>query len=937
MIGGLVTRVTSPLFAAYVDCPTKCHLLSLAEKVPGHTYAEWIATQNTAYHAVGIASLCRGAAADRCISPLDPQRLRATDWTIAQEVFAQTQDLESCVPAVERVVSAGARKAEQCVPVRFVFANKIARSEKLRLAFDAQVLSKALGLPVRLGKIIHSDECRTTKVSLSALAGEVRKLIGEVTALLASNKPPDLALNRHCAECGFQSRCLQKLTERDDLSLLARMTTKERKKYRSKGLFTVTQLSYTFRPRKRSKNFRNRPEKYHHALKALAIREKKIHLVGAPELKIDGTPVYLDVEALPDRDFYYLIGARLKTANGFDQRSFWANGPNEEEHIWADFLNLLGTLNNPVLIHYGSFERTFLKDMEDRYGGPPEGSAAAKAVSSPINLLGFIYGRIYFPTYSNGLKEIAGFLGFKWSDNLITGLQTIVLRETWSQRENSSERRRLIRYNAEDCEALDLLTQKVLDLRQMRSSSTTADDEVVDTTLMKREHPYGFKRNEFASPEFDAINKGAYWDYQREKIYLRTNRHLYVLRKKIVRGVKISINKRVDGLRLSRCPSCGSRRIWPHCKHRRVVYDLKFSPVGVKRWIVEHRFDRYECSKCWKTFQAEQPGRVSGKFGATLRAYAIYQNIELALPSGKVDRHLNKLFGLGLPIGATHGFKRKAAELYLPTYEALLEKLRGGDLLHADETKIGVRGNNEFVWVFASLDTVAYVYTESRESEWLRDFLKEFKGVLVCDFYAGYDAIKCPKQRCLIHLLRDVNDDLCKNPYDESMRRLGNAFGSLVRPMVETVDHHGLKSRYLGKHQAAVTRFYRDLSGICAGGDLAAKWQARFEREREELFTFLRYDGVPWNNNNAEHAIKAFAVLRGVIDGVTSRKGLRDYLVLLSISETCKYQELDFLDFLRSGEKDIGTFRQAHTKAFKHKPIDHEAPPSARTYGGRVG
>jgi hypothetical protein len=232
---------------------------------------------------------------------------------------------------------------------------------------------------------------------------------------------------------------------------------------------------------------------------------------------------------------------------------------------------------------------------------------------------------------------------------------------------------------------------------------------------------------------------------------------------------------------------------------------------------------------------------------------------------------------------------------------------------------------------------VAYVYTESRESEWLRDFLKEFKGVLVCDFYAGYDAIKCPKQRCLIHLLRDVNDDLCKNPYDESMRRLGNAFGSLVRPMVETVDHHGLKSRYLGKHQAAVTRFYRDLSGICAGGDLAAKWQARFEREREELFTFLRYDGVPWNNNNAEHAIKAFAVLRGVIDGVTSRKGLRDYLVLLSIRETCKYQELDFLDFLRSGEKDIGTFRQAHTKAFKHKPIDHEAPPSARTYGGRVG
>lgn len=53
---------------------------------------------------------------------------------------------------------------------------------------------------------------------------------------------------------------------------------------------------------------RDKQEKYHHSLKALAIREKKIHIVGNPELKIEGTPVYLDVEGLPDRGFYYLIG-----------------------------------------------------------------------------------------------------------------------------------------------------------------------------------------------------------------------------------------------------------------------------------------------------------------------------------------------------------------------------------------------------------------------------------------------------------------------------------------------------------------------------------------------------------------------------------------------------------------------------------------------------
>jgi hypothetical protein len=84
------------------------------------------------------------------------------------------------------------------------------------------------------------------------------------------------------------------------------------------------------------------------------------------------------------------------------------------------------------------------------------------------------------------------------------------------------------------------------------------------------------------------------------------------------------------------------------------------------------------------------------------------------------------------------------------------------------------------------------------------------------------------------------------------------------------------------------------------------------------LFTFLRYDGVPWNNNNAEHAVKAFAALRRVIKGVTTMPGLREYLVLLSICQTCKYQGLDFLDFLRSGEKDIEAF--ARTRRRRRAP-----------------
>jgi len=62
----------------------------------------------------------------------------------------------------------------------------------------------------------------------------------------------------------------------------------------------------------------------------------------------------------------------------------------------------------------------------------------------------------------------------------------------------------------------------------------------------------------------------------------------------------------------------------------------------------------------------------------------------------------------------------------------------------------------------------------------------------------------------------------------------------------------------------------------------------------------------------ATEPVKAFAMVRRTIGGVTSEKGIRDYLVLLSICQTCRYKEVDFLDFLRSEEKDVEAF--AHSK-----------------------
>ena len=104
----------------------------------------------------------------------------------------------------------------------------------------------------------------------------------------------------------------------------------------------------------------------------------------------------------------------------------------------------------------------------------------------------------------------------------------------------------------------------------------------------------------------------------------------------------------------------------------------------------------------------------------------------------------------------------------------------------------------------------------------------------------------------------------------------------------------------------------RDLSQIYAvssfQGDLANAYKGRIERNCGRLFAFLDFDGVPWNNNNAEHAIKALARLRRHLGTSSSVEGMKEYLRLLSISETCALKGARVLDFFRSGEQDIDRF-----------------------------
>src|ERR1700751_5143679 len=361
-----MTTIIPERFEAYLKCPRKSYLISMGAVGVESRFLEWQRQLQEQYKEAASAHLRNSIQTkDWCTGTVRSSPFPDRPSRVIFDYAVTEPDVHARLHAVE-LYREGARMGRHAYcPIRFVPGEKLTGFDKLLLAFDAFAFSRATGgkLPA-FGKIVHGRRFSAVRVPLRKQYRNDRRVIEKMVDGQTEAAIPPVVLNRHCAECQFQAQCHQIATEKDDLSLLATISDKERKKFHERGIFTVRQLSYSFRPRKGS--MASAP-KHFPALKALAIRENKIHVLGTPPMNSCGTPVYLDVEGDSDRDFYYLIGMRIGNGVAAAQYSLWADDPVAEVRIWRDFVEKLAQIEKPRLIHYGSYETQFLKRMRVRY------------------------------------------------------------------------------------------------------------------------------------------------------------------------------------------------------------------------------------------------------------------------------------------------------------------------------------------------------------------------------------------------------------------------------------------------------------------------------------------------------------------------------------------------------------------------------------------
>jgi predicted RecB family nuclease len=914
-------NITSSLFEAYLKCQTKCYLRSRAESSTENAYAEWERTTGEVYRNDGTARLKDGFLPDSVIALPNHDSLKTAEWRLAVDFVARVQDWEANIHAVQRVPSEGRGPPDQFMPLRFIFTNKISNDDKLLLGFDAFVLSEMLGRKVEFGKIIHGDDQTTLKVKTSALVGKVEKLTAKIGTLLSSPSPPDLVLNRHCAKCEFQTRCRQKAVEKDDLSLLGGMTEKERSRHRGKGIFTVSQLSYTFRPRRTPKRARNPGKPHYLALQALSIRENRIHIHGNPLLPEAKSRIYLDIEGLPDSDFYYLIGALVVSDGQETFHGFWADQKSDEPIIFTQFIETVCQLDDFRVLHYGAYETIALRRIKARL---PEylHPKIDKILERATNVLSVIHPHIYFPTYSNGLKDIGRFLGYRRTDESGTGLLSIVWRKAWETNPVPHLKVSLLQYNEDDCRTLKNLSELIERLTSPLpvdpSSPHLLPPTIRTEEMLKHRLRWEmFRVRDYTLDDFKYVNECAYFDYQREKVFVRTHRQFRVINKRHrnLRRTNIHPNKIVD-IECKRCPRCQKKDIVQIKQSGRLLIDLKFSRTGVKKWVTKFQSYRYKCRNCDHLFASDNRSRGEPRrYGHGFISWCAYSSFFCDMKMSRTRIALGDTFEIFVDGSRMMRARHAMTAVYEGLYSSILESLLKENTLHVDETSVKLRGVKGYVWVLASMDKVYYFYKPSREGSFLQEMLRSFSGVLISDFYTAYDSLACEQQKCLVHFVRDIDEDLLKNPFDTELKCIAQEFGSLLRAVIQTVDRYGLKSRHLHKHKPTVLRFLDSVASRDFASDLAASYKKRFQKSGAKMFTFLDHDGVPWNNNNAEHAIKGFAKFRAHADGRFTERSLREYLVLASVFQTCAFNNVNVLKFLLSKETTLdGLFKMAGRK-----------------------
>ena len=349
----------------------------------------------------------------------------------------------------------------------------------------------------------------------------------------------------------------------------------------------------------------------------------------------------------------------------------------------------------------------------------------------------------------------------------------------------------------------------------------------------------------------------------------------------------------------------------PHCsvqladveQHDRIVEDIIPAKVVARCY---HTISGY-CPGCRKRVESrapEQPPAVDlphGQIGINALAMAALLRMQYRLPYRLSTQLLADLPGLTVSPGAVTKQIRRMSHWLAGEYDRLRVFLRCAPMAHMDETPWRINGINQWLWTLLDDRHTLFHVDKSRGQKVVEKLLGEvFGGVLVSDFYCGYSRLSSRKQKCLVHLLRELRETGIKSP--------AFAKGSFCRRLKRLLKEMLLLKKNKPEMEAqAYQRRGRQMEGRLK--ELAQpRWEephadrlaARLRKHEKELTVFLWEDAVDGTNNAAERALRPAVVMRKITGGSRSERGARATAVLMSVLRTARQQNRPLFETIKT-------------------------------------
>lgn len=347
------------------------------------------------------------------------------------------------------------------------------------------------------------------------------------------------------------------------------------------------------------------------------------------------------------------------------------------------------------------------------------------------------------------------------------------------------------------------------------------------------------------------------------------------------------------------CPECGRRLGGGHVKWRHQVVDIP--PVTVD--VVDHLFVERRCGACGKRYTPDPEvvlaDVVVGKKSVGIRLMSVIAHLKTVcrVPVDQVRKLIWTLWGLKISAGQIAEICHDVAELGERVYDDLLGQIRGSPVVCADETGWREDGVNGYIWSFSTPEVRYYTYRHSRGSAVAQEVLDGFDGALVADFYVAYNFYDGIKQRCWVHLGRDLDALAEKNPdLPEVSAWVESVMAVYYRAKDTTKQQHTELER-----SRLQTGFEQELLELCRPyvGVKSAPQRVLAERMTRfinELFSFVADPRIPSENNAAERAVRPAVVARKISGGSRSARGSRTCSILRTLFETWNLQGENTVD-----------------------------------------